>query len=103
MPIGATASRTSSPDVTSSASRVRISWWAPADGALVTGPGTPISTRPSPPDQLAVFSAPLRIAASTTTVPRASAAISRLRARNRIRVGAQPGAASEITSPTSAM
>ena len=53
--------------------------------------------------QLAVLSAPLRTAASTTTVPRAMAAISRLRARNRMRVGAQPGAASETTRPTSAM
>ncbi len=102
-PIGPTSSRTSSPEVTSTASRARISWCTPADGALVTGPGTPITVRPVPAAQLAVLSAPLRTAASTTTVPADMAAISRLRARNRIRVGAHPGAASETTSPTSAM
>ena len=70
---------------------VRISWCTPSDGRLVTGPGTPISGRFRRPAQLAVLSAPLRTAASTTTVPRVSAAISRLRVRNRIRVGAPPG------------
>ena len=49
--------------------------------------------------QLAVLSAPLRTAASTTTVPLPSAAITRLRARNRVRMGAQPGASSETTAP----
>ena len=43
LPDGATASSTSSPVVTSRASRARTSWCTPADGALVTGPGTPIT------------------------------------------------------------
>ena len=99
-PIGPTASSTSSPEVTSSASPERSSSWTPAEGALVTGPGTPISdAAEAGSPSCAVLSAPLRTAASTTTVPRVSAAISRLRARNRSRVGAQPGAASETTSP----
>ena len=46
----------------------------------------------------AVLSAPLRRAASTSTVPRVSAAISRLRARKRGRVGADPGGCSDTTA-----
>ena len=68
----------------------------------MTGPGTPITGRFSRLAQLAVLRAPLRTAASTTTVPRVRAAISRLRARNLIRWGAQPRGASETTAPNSA-
>ena len=53
----------------------------------MTGPGTAITVRDSSSACPAVLSAPLRIAASTTTVPRPSAAITRLRSRNRRRVG----------------
>ena len=81
----------------------RISSCTPADGALVTGPGTPMSGRFSRVAQLAVLSAPLRSAASATTVPRVSAAITRLRARKRMRSGEQPGAASDTTAPDSAI
>ena len=42
-PAGETSSRTSLPRVTRVASRVRISSCTPSDGALVTGPGTPIT------------------------------------------------------------
>ena len=94
-----TSSSTSAPLVTSVAAPVRISWCTPCDGALVTGPGTPISDRLRRPAQLAVLSAPLRTAASTTTVPRVSAAISRLRARKRSRVGEHPAATSDTTAP----
>ena len=48
--------------------------------------------------QPAVLSAPLRTAASTTTVPCDRAAISRLRLRNRTRVGEHPGGSSETTA-----
>jgi hypothetical protein len=67
--------------------------------ADVTGPGTAISGRPSRVQCAAVFSAPERLAASVTTVPADSAAISRLRVRNRWRCGAEPGGLSETTSP----
>ena len=80
-----------------------ISWWTPWDCALVTGPGTPIRGRLRRSAQFAVLSAPLRRAASTTTVPRVRAAIRRLRARNRRRVGAHPGAASDTIAPVSPM
>ena len=101
-PLGETSSSTSPPRVTRAASRVRSSSWTPSDGAEVTGPGTPISTRLVSDAQCAVFSAPLRTAASTTTVPSESAAITRLRDRKRSFVGAHPGASSETTSPVSA-
>ena len=98
-----TASSTSAPLVTRPAAPVRIRWCTPAEVALVTGPGTPSTTRLSRLAQLAVLRAPLRIAASATTVPRDSAAISRLRAKKRTRWGAQPSAASETTAPVAAM
>ena len=82
---------------------LRSSRWTPSDGALVTGPGTPMSGRCRRAAQVAVLSAPLRRAASTTTVPRVSAAISRLRDRNRALKGACPGGDSETTAPCSAM
>ena len=74
-PISPVSSRTSSARVTSVAAPLRISWCTPSDGALVTGPGTPISGRLSRDVQLAVLRAPLRTAASTTTVPRDRAAM----------------------------
>ena len=68
--------------------------------ALVTGPGTPITVRPRPLGpargvQRAAADAPPR----PPPTPRDSAAMSRLRARKRIRVGAHPGGASETTRP----
>ncbi len=90
------------PDVTSAAPRVRISSCTPSDGALVTGPGTPMTTRFTRLAQFAVLRAPLRTAASTTTVPSEIAAIRRLRDRKRSFVGAQPGGASETTRPPEA-
>ena len=57
----------------------------------MTGPGTHITCRCRLSAHPAVLSAPLRSAASTRTVPRVSAAIRRLRARKRGRVGAEPG------------
>src|ERR1700751_3673326 len=56
----------------------------------VTGPGTAISGRPWSRAWRGVFSAPLRRAASTTTVPRLSAAITRVRTRNPGRAGGRP-------------
>ena len=69
--------------VTSTASPARMRTWQPADIADVTGPGTAITGRPSSLARRAVTIVPLRRAASTTRVPRASAAMTRLRARNR--------------------
>ena len=89
--------------VTSDACPLRTSSWTPSDVALVTGPGTPMSGRLMRVVQVALLSAPLRIAASTTTVPRVSAAISRLRVRNRPLNGAPPGIVSDTTSPSAAM
>jgi len=77
--------------------------WHPADCAEVTGPGTAISGLPSWAACRAVFSAPLRSPASTTTVPQASAAMVRLRTRNRNRAGWRPGGHSLITRPPAAM
>ena len=61
--------------------------WHPADWAEVTGPGTAISGLPRLAACCAVFRAPLRSPASTITVPQASAAMARLRTRNRILAG----------------
>ena len=61
------------------------------------GPGTAISGRPHSSAQPAVFRAPDRRAASTTIVPCAIAAISRFRARNRTRVGCDPGGSSDTS------
>jgi len=61
---------TSSAQVTQVAWPSRISWWHPPDVLEVTGPGTAITGRPSSRACRAVFSAPLRSPASTTTVPR---------------------------------
>ena len=72
---------------------------APRRGGRVTGPGTAITTRESRSACPAVLSAPLRAAASTTTVPRPSAAMTRLRSRNRTRVGRHPGGSSDTTAP----
>ncbi len=73
------------------------------DIAEVTGPGTTMSSRPSFRARRAVACAPDRAAASTTTVPRVSAAISRLRTRKRCRSGAQPGGHSLTSRPVSAI
>src|SRR6266705_694725 len=78
-----------------------IASWQPADWAEVTGPGTAISGRPWSCAWRAVFSAPLRSAASTTTVPRLSAAITRLRTRNPGLVGIRPGGHSLTSAPIS--
>ena len=96
-----TRSATSAASVTSTARPSRTSSWQPADAADVTGPGTAPTGRPSAAAVRAVLRAPLRSAASTTTVPVAMAAMSRLRCRNRERVGADPGGTSLTTAPSS--
>jgi hypothetical protein len=73
--------------------------WHPADCADVTGPGTAISGLPRVAACRAVFSAPLRSPASTTTVPQPSAAMTRLRTRNRVPAGRHPGGHSLTTRP----
>ena len=65
--------------------------WHPADIVEVTGPGTAMTGRSRRRACPAVFMAPDRSAASTTTVPVAKAAISLLRVRKRCRRGALPG------------
>ncbi len=69
----------------------------------MTGPGTAITGRDSSSACPAVFFAPLRVAASTTTVPRPSAAMTRFRSRNRRRVGREPGGSSDTTTPWARM
>src|SRR6266571_1725592 len=87
--------------VTHTAPHSLIASWQPADWAEVTGPGTAISGRPWSYAWRAVFSAPLRSAASTTTVPRLRAAITRLRTRNPGLVGIRPGGHSLTSAPIS--
>ena len=65
----------------------RANLWHPAEFAEVTGPGTTMTGRPSRRACAAVLSAPERICASTTTVPRVRAAMTRLRWRKRGLVG----------------
>ena len=65
--------------------------WQPADRSEVTGPGTAISRRPRSRACRAVLTAPLRSPASTTSVPVARAAITRLRTRNLSLVTVRPG------------
>ncbi len=69
----------------------RISAWQPADIADVTGPGTAINGRRRSLARRAVAMVPLRSAASTTVVPLATAAMTRLRARKPRRLGLRPG------------
>lgn len=69
------------------------------DAADVTGPGTAPMVRPRAAAWFAVVSDPDRTPASTTTVAAVVAAISRLRARKRQRVGAAPGATSLAIAP----
>ena len=86
--------------------RADCSWSSrlvPALAMEVIGPGTAMTTRPISSARAAVETAPLRRAASTTTVPRLSAAIRRLRARNRCLRGWLPGGSSESTTPASAI
>ena len=90
---------TSPAQVTQVAPQSLMIRWHPADCAEVTGPGTAISGLPSSAACRAVFSAPLRSPASTITVPRVSAAMVRLRVRNRSRAGCRPGGHSLITRP----
>ena len=92
---------TSSAQVTHTAPQSRMMSWQPADRSEVTGPGTAISGRFWSRACLAVLSAPLRRAASTTTVPRLSAAITRLRTRKPGRVGSRPGGHSLTVAPSS--
>ncbi len=69
---------TSSPRSTSAAPS-RINAWAPRLAGEVTGPGTAMTSRPNSAASRAVISAPLRSAASTTTTPRDSPAMTRFR------------------------
>ena len=68
----------------------RSSSWLPLDRADVTGPGTAMAIRLRSLARPRVNRAPLRRFASTSTVPRLSAAMTRLRTRNLtpVRVGA---------------
>ena len=77
----------------------RIRWWQPWESGLWMEPGTAITSRPSSAACRAVISEPLRRAASTTRVPRESAAIIRLRRGKLARTGALPRGCSLSTSP----
>ena len=97
-PLAPTSSRTSSPRVTRRGG-TRADQLVDALG-LSGGDraGDTHQRAVEPAAQPAVLSAPLRRAASTTTVPRVNAAMTRLRLRNRTRVGDRPGASSETTA-----
>ena len=90
---------TSAAPVTQTAPHSRMILWQPADTSEVTGPGTAISGRPRSRAWRAVFRAPLRSPASTTTVPWDSAPITRFRMRKRRRVGVRPGGHSLTSTP----
>ena len=90
---------TSAARVTQVAPHSLMIQWHPADWADVTGPGTAISGLPRLAACRAVFRAPLRSPASTITVPQPSAAMTRLRTRNRVLAGRRPGGHSLITRP----
>jgi len=77
-------------------------WWQPAEVSEVTGPGTAISRRPRSRACRAVLSAPLRSPASTTSVPVASAAITRFLTRNLSRLTVRPGGHSLTITPWAA-
>ena len=93
----------SSTEVMSVASDSRSSRWHPTDAALVTGPGTAPSGRPRVNVWAAVFAAPERRPASTTTVAEARALMILLRCRKRQRVGACPTGSSETSAPSAMM
>ena len=93
------SSRTSAASVTHTATPSRSSRWQPADAIDVTGPGTAPTGRSSRAAWCAVLIAPERHAASTTTVARPAAAISRFRCRNRLLVGRLPGGTSDTSAP----
>src|SRR5690606_22946742 len=99
-PLGARSSSTSAASVTHTASVSRSSRWQPADAIEVTGPGTAPTGRSRSAAWWAVLSAPERQPASTTTQTCPSAAMSRLRRRNRCRWGEEPGAGSARTTPS---
>ena len=101
--IPSTSSATSSAVVTQVHGSSLSNRWHPADEADVTGPGTTPRGRPSSTAWWAVFSEPERQPASTTTVARHMAAMSRLRCRNRHFVGEKPGGISVITAPVAMM
>ncbi len=81
----------------------RIIRWQPADAGEETGPGTASTGRFIALAARAVAVVPLRSAASTTSVARPSAAITRLRVRKRCRRTDSPGGLSLTTAPSSAI
>jgi len=85
--------------VTSMPCQSRMTWWHPADKSEVIGPGTAIRRRRRSLALRAVLTAPLRWLASTTSVPVASAAITRLRTRNLSLLTCRPGGHSLTTTP----
>jgi hypothetical protein len=102
-PTGDRYSMTSAALVISSPRHCLMIVWHPADVSEVIGPGTAMSGRNSSRACRAVFSAPLRWPASTTRVPVASAAMTRLRTRNRSRVAVRRGGHSLATTPWAAI
>jgi len=97
-PCQPSSSATSAVEVTHTADS-RRSLWHPTDRAEVTGPGTAPTWRPTAMAWWAVDRAPDRWGASTTTIASASAAMIRLRERNRCLCGAAPGGLSEHSAP----
>ena len=98
-PTGASSAEMSFAEVTSTASASRIRRCGVADKDEVMGPGTAMTGRPIASAQDAVFLAPDRLDASTTTTAPARAAMMRLRARKAYLVGRLPGGSSEARAP----
>lgn len=102
-PTGLSRAPASFASATNAASWSRMSRWGDSLSAELIGPGTAINGLPSRRDQLAVFRAPDRAAASTTSVPPESAAISLFRARKPCLVGRMPGGISVTTTHSPAI
>jgi hypothetical protein len=96
------AVNTSPPSRTTTAP-VERSEFGPTEGREVTGPGTAPICRPYPDASRAVTIVPECVAASTTTVIPARAAMIRFRAGKVQRHGVAPGGSSESTAPCSAI
>lgn len=80
-----------------------ISLWQPLDNGEWMEPGMAKTSRPCSAASRAVISVPLRSAASTTSTPRASPAMIRLRRGKLEASGGVPSANSETIAPFSAM
>ncbi len=96
-------SATMSSAVSTSLAPWRISLWQPRASGLWIEPGTANTSRPCSPASRAVISEPLRLAASTTSVPRLIPLIRRLRCGKCDLSGCVPSGNSVARAPFAAI